>query len=321
MGRKKTCCGQPTARVWGYKKIFLIVTLVELAALIGVISYTLSEYDYPLRDDEQRSGFSLTLAMLWAVIAAIDFVLEAMLFEKRLMLSFFIVGCMLLEAYVIFDYFEGALDHWERQFRLIVVSCAVPLNIASAAYVISDMGFYSFHVVGADRRMQHAYQLASYFVSWTRLDVVIAIALVIMSAIPGLLTDLQIILTIVGLLFTVLWAALGYAFAFWEMKILMWPFLLLALVEPTFIVYQVYNISAQDFGEGIITYPTLILCGLAVGLRVLVIICMVRVNRECEGLGDIIFGYNSLDAALKVKNTGYSTFSSPAAAADDSDDD
>jgi hypothetical protein len=318
---KKTCCGQSTAKIRGYKRWFLVVTLFELVALLGFIGYTLSQYDYPLRDDAQRSGFSLTLAMLWAVIAAIDFVIEGMLFEKRLMLSFFIVGAMLLEAFVIFDYFEGALSLWERRFRLIVVSCAVPLNIATAVYVINDMGFYSFHVVGADRNMQRAYQLASYFVSWTRLDLVVAVALVIMSSIPGFLTELQIVLTIVGLMFTLLWAATGYAFAFWEVKTLKWPFLLLALVEPTFIAYKVYDLSVQNFGEGIVAYPTLILCGLAMGLRVLVIICLVRVDRECDGLGDIVFGYSSLEAGLKTRNNGYNTFSTPNPGAVDSDDD
>eukprot|EP00730_Choanoeca_flexa_P013480 TRINITY_DN5366_c0_g1_i1.p1 TRINITY_DN5366_c0_g1~~TRINITY_DN5366_c0_g1_i1.p1 ORF type:complete len:318 (+),score=22.09 TRINITY_DN5366_c0_g1_i1:233-1186(+) len=304
----RTCCGQRTARLRGYKTWLLIAILAELVGLIAMIAYTLTRYDYPLREDEQRSGFSLTLAMLWAAVAAIDFVVEGMLFEKRMMIAFFMLGCMLLESYVIFDYFEGSLSHRTRLLRLIVASSLVPLNFIGGAMIIRDMGFFSFHVVGADAELQEKYRIASEFNSWLRLDFTIGVALVIMASIPGLLTDLQMLLTLLGLLLTILWVGMGYGFSFWEMKYLKWPFLLLAFLEPTFIVYEVYDISARDFGEGIVTYPTLLLSGLAIGIRVLIIVHFFRVDKRCEGLGDRVFGFDTLEQGLNEKRSGYNTF-------------
>lgn len=132
---------------------------------------------------------------------------------------------------------------------------------------------------------QQAYYVLTHFLSITKLDVVIAIALVVMAVFSGLLTDLQIGLCVTGIILQLLWIFVADVMAKREQRPMAFVFFAIALLEPMFIIYKFYFI-AIDYAsyESLISGPIIVLGSLALIVRLIVVIYAIRVIRNF-GLG------------------------------------
>jgi hypothetical protein len=133
-------------------------------------------------------------------------------------------------------------------------------------------------VGGANERLQELYRQHGSFMSFVKVDFQCAVSLVILASFSGVLSDISLILSILGLWVSIWWVILAWYATRHEHRFLMYVFFVFAFVEPTYIAYKFAMITMKwDIYQDLITYPCLILGGVCLLLRAVVFILGWRV--------------------------------------------
>lgn len=282
MPQRPSLCGQAIQKPSGLTLVFLLTVSLELLALVALTSLSLDEnarHKHSAEtEDAREAGLSYGTAVLLVTLAVWYFLVHGTLFERRLEVMIFVAASLCMMLFVIYQFVNPGADtsglpRDARLARLTLVCASQPLNVVGGVIIVRNMDWLAFHLVGADEHLQRAYYVLTHFLGLVKLDLIVAIALLVLAAFSGLLSHVELGLCIAGVVLTLAWAFLAATMAKEERRRLAVPFFLVAVLEPAFIVYKFYDVATEwDSYQSLISGPLIVVGVLALLVRIAVVV-------------------------------------------------
>lgn len=286
IGKLKTFAGLEAVE-W----TFLTISIINVLVAIGITIDRLIE----LHKDTPDYTFAIILFI--NIGFCLFYAVHGVLREREFELYVYIVGIVVLLIYIIIDLIVNDINRttlkWVRFGAIIGLG---PPNIYFAIKVAQGFGYLAFRTVGAAESIHRMYRYAGMFSCLIKFDLQLAVSLAVFVIMK--VNDLQVgdkITVGIGIPFQLFWSILGWCAMRREMKILVWIFAPLSLVEPVYLIYKIVTIAQKwdqniSHGKDVLVYSFLGAAAMAFVVRVLVGISFWLVVRNFgKGLKETVF--------------------------------
>eukprot|EP00049_Salpingoeca_infusionum_P019122 m.360331 g.360331 ORF g.360331 m.360331 type:complete len:320 (+) comp18986_c0_seq1:240-1199(+) len=298
----RTCLGLPISPPEGKQRWLLIGLVVEILLVVGLTVWAMVDIRNTINKqpfDQHKLHQELVFAgmLIFNAACVLFFVIHGVYFERKWELIFFMLASVLTTAYVIYSFVEkdDDLSQGERIARLAVGSVSLPINVIGGIWILNDLGWNAFHVVGARPDLQRIYNNITRLQAWLYLDFELAVSLFILALAENSLSTTEKVVTSVGLTLSVAWIFLGPSACRRESKPLLAVFLFLALFEPAFLIYKIIDMTNEGESSNFVFIPFAILSGISFMVRTGVVVFSI--------LGWTMFGKGFKEQLQQYKRT------------------
>ena len=288
-----TCSGRKRVRDWLPQVLYAIVALVDVLVLgtICVVSIV-DESSDGVDDDNSAKAIAYAVVALYTLTAFGFFTLDAVFAENTFQLGASLATAVLIAAWTIISTAESRPGYgavWgEWSLRLMITHCVCTVAYLALAFpVYRAFGWNAYRVLGtADSELLAYYERFYQFCSCLKIDFVVCVLLVLIGwlFIFGV-ADLRFWASIGAAVATLLVIILAWFGATRESKLCMWLFFCMSLLEPAFIVYELYVLAVGEASFAIkgSTFPTAATIG---GIAIILRICLVYQGcKVCSNFG------------------------------------
>lgn len=222
------------------------------------------------------------------------YAVHGVLREREFELYAYVVAILVLVVYISIDIIVNKSRTALKWGRFGAILGLGPPNIYLAFRVARDFGYLAFKTVGAAESIHRMYRYAGMFSCLLKFDFQLAVSLsvLVISNVSQLQTEGKVTVGI-GVPLQLFWSILGWFALRREMKLLVWIFLPLSVVEPVFLFYKIAMIIKDwdnSVEDDVLVYSFLGAAILAFIVRVLVLISLkLVVNNFGKGLKDQVF--------------------------------
>lgn len=285
IGKLKTFAGLEAVE-W----TFLTISIINVLVAIGITIDRLIELH------KNTPDYTFAIILFINIGFCLFYAVHGVLREREFELYVYIVGIVVLLIYIIIDLIVNPNRTTLKWVRFGAIIALGPPNIYFAVKVAQGFGYLAFKTVGAAESIHRMYRYAGMFSCLIKFDLQLAVSLAVFVIMK--VNDLQVgdkITVGIGIPFQLFWSILGWCAMRREMKILVWIFAPLSLVEPVYLIYKIVTIAQKwdqniSHGKDVLVYSFLGAAAMAFVVRVLVGISFWLVVRNFgKGLKETVF--------------------------------
>ncbi|GAB6020007.1 hypothetical protein CHUAL_002757 [Chamberlinius hualienensis] len=217
--------------------VFLLISCSNIFIAIGLTLERL----FISWNDPYSFDFTYSLLLLISCFFCVFYVFNGVLRERQYEIYAFTAAVLLVLVYCILEYsLYPSGRNVIKLARLIVGSVLAPVNVVMAVLVARRFGWLEFRIVGAAEALQQMYRQLCFYLSLQRFDVQAALSFTILVLRNGREINIEEILTLsIGIPLTIIGFIVGYIAVVKEYKWLVWIFILLNFIQPTYIIYKI----------------------------------------------------------------------------------
>lgn len=224
------------------QKTYFCFTLVSLLALLGLTLYSLVE-QHMGKDISDEDNFTVSLIQLLGILFCVYYVVRGVLQENRQELVAFVLSVLFLMLRSVVNF--TVLDSKDKTALQVRFGCILVLgsvHIAWTTWLLWTSSMMAFRVSGASSELQQQYFLRNLCFSMVTFDLQAQLSLcVLITTADTVITLTSRVLLGVGVVWSILTAAVGAVAVLKEVRVLVWIFMALNLPQVAFIVYLMYK--------------------------------------------------------------------------------
>jgi len=266
-------------------KSFLAIVCVE--ALVLVVFQVVSLLTTDDRD-ERLYGVLLLFSVCFFVFFAFDGVLN----ENFLQITTFLFFSALLTVYVVYQLAVVEKDSVLNLLQVVVVILGDLAYCYFGYQLYLEFGWRIYKKIGADPQMRSMYKAFQVFMTFLKVDYQFQIVLLAQNLTLVLATDdVEFYLNIVGVLIVTAVVALGVYAVRKENSVLMIIFIVLAVLEPAYVIFRCYRLVTDDQYSDLPIKQMFITAGASIFCRVLLVaVAIVVMVNFGKGLKEHVLG-------------------------------
>ncbi|XP_072888541.1 uncharacterized protein [Hemitrygon akajei] len=250
-----TLCGpikQCSELSWS-EKGYITVAILSLLVVLGTNIASIVHQSKAEKTEVDWEDVAISVIQLIGVVFCIYYVLRGVLQEKQLELVAFVLSILLVLVRSIVNFIVARPE--EKKSVQVRFGCSVALGvfliIVSVIHLRKRDGYMAFRVAGALESGQSRYITQTLCFSLVTFDLQAQLCLyILLIALPLHLSLCNTIILAVGILWTIIKAALGLTAILRENKHLIWMFLVLNLPELAYLCYLIYLITTVWICQG-----------------------------------------------------------------------
>ncbi|XP_071945596.1 uncharacterized protein [Antedon mediterranea] len=300
--------------VLGKRRTIKTITTIEIAfiviAVIGILStigLTITVIVNEVKDANTSSDLIFAIVLLINALFCLYYICDGVLFESAYEIVVFVGATTILLIYCIISFSQDKDDVIKtvRFYMIIVLGpfCVVLGSLLAKSYYESKN--IIFRTVGASVELQDMCGLMLFFQTLLKFDLQLEVSMVVFVLSDSMdnIGTTDIIVLSVGVVYSLVWVALGFFSVRYESKKLVILFFLTSIAEPAYIIYKVIDVWVIADEEDLIK-SAIITCGI-IGLIIRIVVCitMYFVTKNFgNGLKEKVYGQSSGDTAAVIGN-------------------
>ncbi|XP_029993615.1 uncharacterized protein LOC115421813 isoform X2 [Sphaeramia orbicularis] len=252
-------------------RLYYSFTILSLLVLVGITLSSIVKQRMS-RDVSDEDNFTVSLILLFGTFFCIYYISRGVLQENRQEMIAFIVCIIVIMVRSLVNFFllrSKGKQELEPRFLYIMVLSVIHIIICIVYVFWVKPRWMAFRVGGALESLQNQYFLLNLCFSMVTFDLQAQLCLcILITTTESNMSPTNAIILGVGVVWAVVVAAVGAVAVLKEVKVLVWIFMVLNLLQVPLFIYVMYEIIKQWYSNSVYTLEAAAVTGALVSLLI-----------------------------------------------------